>query len=64
MEETVWSIDSRRSFSTDLPYWWHALKRYSGSKSQESIFFSLEERNSLGHVDLTGLRTTDLEQSK
>lgn len=41
------------------------MKRYNGSKSLESdFFFSLEERNSLGHVDLTGLRTTDLEQSK
>lgn len=39
------------------------MKRYSGSKSQESdFFFPLEERNSLGHVDLAGLRTTDLEQ--
>lgn len=41
------------------------MKRYSGSKSQESdFFFPLEERNSLGHVDLAGLRTTDLEQIK
>lgn len=65
MEETVWSVDSRGSSSADLPCWHHAMKCYSGSKSQEShFFFSLEERNFLGHVDLAGLRTTDLEQIK